>query len=316
MLNRDFTKSNKDYFSKNKVTLISIFVFLLIGLIFALSLGFNGNFEMKGYNEFTVSITESQLNNYKNYEKDIQKAVNNKNGNFSTISVFDQGDNTKLVVKYANNLSDEYQMQINIDIAEALEINQSNISSHSHVKATVKATDYVYTALAIILIITIASIFAYARYNGASALAIIISCVLGTLAYLSLASILRLTIGLSYFGMLVALNMLIVYFAILIFEKMHGERWLASRDYATAIQTAVKQSKFQMYFISIAVMIVGVLFILLSQNLIKYVAINILFIPVVVLAVGLYVLPFVWSVFITKCRSRNYKVKATEVEEK
>jgi hypothetical protein len=37
---------------------------------------------------------------------------------------------------------------------------------------------------------------------------------------------------------------------------------------------------------------------------------------VILLAVALYVIPFVWSVFITRCRQREYKIKPTSVETK
>ena len=46
MLKRDFTKSNKNYFAKNKFILISIAVFLLVGILIASIFGFNQNFEL------------------------------------------------------------------------------------------------------------------------------------------------------------------------------------------------------------------------------------------------------------------------------
>ena len=33
MLKRDFTKSNKEYFAKNKITLISVALFLVVGIL-------------------------------------------------------------------------------------------------------------------------------------------------------------------------------------------------------------------------------------------------------------------------------------------
>ena len=44
MLKRDFTKSNKDYFLKNKILLICVAAFLLIGILVASIFGMNGNF--------------------------------------------------------------------------------------------------------------------------------------------------------------------------------------------------------------------------------------------------------------------------------
>ena len=58
MLNRDFTKSNKNYFSKNKIWLISLITFLVVGILVAVIFGMNTNFELKGHYEFTVNVTE------------------------------------------------------------------------------------------------------------------------------------------------------------------------------------------------------------------------------------------------------------------
>ena len=54
MLKRDFAKSNKEYFSKNKVTLISVALFLIVGIIIWSIFGLNTNFEMSNHNEFSI----------------------------------------------------------------------------------------------------------------------------------------------------------------------------------------------------------------------------------------------------------------------
>lgn len=316
MLKRDFTKSNKDYFNKNKITLICLAVFLLVGIIIGAIFGMNGNFEIKGYNEFSVTVNESKVNDFNKYSDEISGILNDYNAKLDTISIYGEGDDSKFVVRYLNDLNNEQVVEINQLVAQKLEVNLDAVTEHNFVKPIVKNKDYVFTAVSILLIITIASIFAYIRYNGASALAIIIGCLLGTLGFMSLGTILRLTIGMSYFAMLVILNMLIVYSAVNLFETMHKSSWLMADDYDNAITTALKASKFRMSFISIALLVVGVLFVLAASSAIKYIALNIMFMAVVFLAVSWYVMPFVWSVFITRCRKRVYKVKASVVEDK
>ena len=51
---RDFTKSNKDYISKNKLPLMCVTLFLILGIVLFAIFGLNGNFELNGYNEFTI----------------------------------------------------------------------------------------------------------------------------------------------------------------------------------------------------------------------------------------------------------------------
>ena len=109
--------------------------------------------------------------------------------------------------------------------------------------------------------------------------------------------------------MLVILNLLIVYFAVNIFETMKDESWLNADDFQTAISSALSKNKFKICVFSVALMVAGLLFVLLSPATLKYVATNVLFIPVVALAMASYVIPFVWSLFITDCKKRQPKVK-------
>ena len=308
MLNRDFTKSNKYYFNKNKIVLIVLAAFLAVGIIVAAVFGMNGNFEFKGYNEFSVKVAYENSKEYNTYINKITNIVNTNGGKLDAVSYFDEGDNTKIVVRYMSNLSEDVKVEIEQQIVEQIGVDETDISDHVHVKPIVKAADYIYTATAILLLVTIATIFAYFRYNGASAISIIVSNVLGTLGFMCLGSILRLTIGMSYFAMLIILNMLIIYLAFNVFEHIREESWLSTNDYATAIKSAVNKSKFRVVVISVAIMLIGILFVILAPSAIKYVSLNIMFIAVTLLAVIWYVLPFVWSVFITK-NNRNITKK-------
>lgn len=314
MLNRDFTKSNKDFFNKNKIVLLVLTLFLIVGIVITAVFGMNGNFEFKGYNEFAVTVDYNKADQYNNYIAEITNIVNSKGGNVDTVSYYDEADNTRIVVRYMSNLSTEMKVEVEQQIVEKLGVEADDVSDHVFVKPIVKATDYIYTATAILLLVTIASIFAYFRYNGASAISIILTCALGTLAYMCLGSLLRLTIGMSYFAMLVALNMLIVYLAFNIFETIREENWLGSNDYSTALKSALTKSKARVGFVTVAVMVIGILFILLAPSAIKYVSLNIMFIAVTLLAAVWYVLPFAWSVFITKSKNKTFKVKSADTK--
>ena len=311
MLRRDFTKTNKEYFKKNRVVLISITLFLIVGILMFALLGMNGNFEIKGYNEFSVTVSEETTSNYSSHKSEISSVINSYNGKFDTILVYGEGDSTKYVIRYLNDINEASILEINELIAEEVDVDIDAVSEHIHVEGTLENKDYVYTAASILLVVVLATIFAYARYNGASALAMMFACLLGTIGFISFGSILRLSIGMSYFAMLVILNLLIVYLAISLFESMHKSSWLVSRDFETAIQTAIKNSKFRIGLISAGLIVIGLLFVLLAPLSIKYVAVNLMFIAVTLLAVVLYLIPFVWSVFITKCRIRDYKIKTT-----
>lgn len=314
MLKRNFNQSNKEYFAKYKFVLIGILAFLIIGLICGTVFGMKGNFEFTGYNEFSVTISSERSDKFSQYSTDIQGIVNSYGGNYDNVSVMDEGSDTKLVIRYLNDLTDENQDKINTAIIT--KVTDCVVSDHIEVAPTVRAVDYVYTAVTVLILLVIATLFACFRYNGASAIAVIISCLLGTMAYLSIGAILRLSIGLSYFAMLVILNVLIIYFALNIFEQIRLSSWLDDNKYDMAISNAMNKLKFRISLINILIMVFGVLFVLFAPSSIKYIALNIIFIPVVVLAVSLYVVPFVWSALITKAGNRKKSKVAKSTAEK
>lgn len=308
-MHRDFTKSNIEYFKKNKIAIIVLSVFLIVGILIGSIFGFKENFEFAGYSEFTVKVGSEADNNA--IIKNITQIVNDYGGDFDTASIYDVGDNTRIVIRYSNQLNEDKQNEVTTAIITKLNIEESAVSEHVNVSPIVSTKDYVYTACAILILIVLVSIFAYFRYNGASALSIIISSIIGTLSFLSIGAILRLTIGASYFAMIVALNVLIMYSNIAIFEEIKSTNWLSNSDYASAINHGVKNSKFKLCALNIAVLIMGLLFVLFAPSALKYVSLNIMFIAVVALAVALYVVPFVWSVFITHCKKPKLSVKVS-----
>lgn len=316
MLKRDFTKSNKEYFKNNRNYIIAFGVFLLVGILLFAILGMNGNFELKGYNEFSVVVTEKAKEDFSSQKREVSSIINSYDGKFDTMLIYGEGDDTKYVVRYLNDLNDETVLEINKLVAEKLGVELDVVSEHVKVDGSVQTKDYVYTSAAILVLITIVSIFSYVRYNAASSLAIILGCLLGTLGFMSFGSILRLSIGMSYFGMLIILNLLIMYLSINLFETMHKSSWLVSGDYETALQTALKASKFRTTVIAVGLILVGLLFVLIAPLTIKYTAVNIMFMAVTVLGVSLYLIPFVWSVFITMCRRREYKIKINNAKVK
>ena len=307
MLNRDFTKSNKDYFNKNKIVLIVLALFLVVCILLACTVKLRGNFELAGYNEFSVKIgSETKVNTA---SKKVEQVVKSYNSGFDTILVYGEGDDTQLVVRYLKDLSADEKTEIATKVAEKLGIGVENVSEHNHVAAVVKNTDYIFASVAILLLVALASLFAFIRYNGASALAVIISCLIGSAGFVSICAILRLTVGMSIFTIMIVLNLLIVYGCLNVFESMRKDSWLEAGDYANAIKTAMNQSKFRMNALAIAVFAFGLLFVFIAPSALKYVALNLMFVAVVELAVCLFVLPFVWSACITHCKKRVKKVK-------
>lgn len=321
MLKKDFKKSNIEYFKSNKFALIALTVFLIVGITLFAIFGLNGNFEVKGCYEFSVTVGENRTKKFVNDQRTISKIIDSYDGSFDTVSIYGEGDETQYIVRYINNIKEDDIEEINILVAEKLNVEASDISSHIRIKPVVKVSDYLFAGAAILIILLCATIFAYVRYNGASALALIFATIIGTFGFISIGAMMRLSVGANYLSMLVILNTLILYSGITLFENMHKSSWMISGDYSQAMAEGIKTSKFRVLFLSIATMAIGVAFVLFGTSTLKYSSLNILFIAVVHAFVSMYVIPFVWNVFILHCRKREYKVKAkaeniAQIEEK
>ena len=314
MLKKDFKQSNLRYLNDNKIALIMLAIFLVIGITMLSVWGLNGNFEMKGYYEFSVTVGEQQSENFVNDQREISKIIDSRKGNFDTISIYGEGDSKQYIVRYVNKIDTATIEEINITVADSLSVEVDEISEHLEIKPVVKTSDYLFAAASILVILLVATIFAYVRYNGASALAIILSSIIGTMCFLSICAILRLSVGMSYLAMLVILNILIIYSAIALFENMHKSSWLVSGDYNQALSEGIKASKSRILFIAVATMAIGVMFVLFGTTPIKYGSLNILFMAVIQAYVAMYIVPFVWNLFISHCRKREYKIKSTETK--
>ena len=147
----------------------------MLGILLFAIFGFNGNFEIKGYNEFSVSVPVEQAKSYADYQKTIAPIVNGNGGEFETISIFAEGDNTKIVVRYLNQISNQEKSHITTQVASKLGVELTDISAHNFVQPSVKNKDYIITAGIILLLVAVSTLFAYIRYNGASALAVVAS---------------------------------------------------------------------------------------------------------------------------------------------
>ena len=314
MLKKDFSASNKQYFAKNKFALLGVGLFIILGVLIAAIFGFNGNFEFKGYYEIEVAVGTGFTSSYAGK---IGNIINSYGGRYESYQVASVGDNTTVIIRYMKPISSEKQIEVNKKI-EQLSTNEVQISviiqdgcENGHVKVggSVTGKYYLYTALTILAVLMVATIFAYLRYNGASAITLVLSCLMATLGLLCVTALLRLTIGQSYFVMVVILNLLVILGCFGLFENIRETSWLKAGNYAQALEDAQNKIRLRLCVISIAVFVAGLLFAFISPTSIKYVALGLLFVSVVLLAVMLYVVPFVWSVLITFNKKQTTSTK-------
>ena len=98
MLKKDFKQSNLRYLNANKITLIILSLFLIIGITMLSVWGLNGNFEISGYYEFSVTVGEQQTEKFINDQREIAKIIDSRAGNFDTVSIYGEGDSKQYIV--------------------------------------------------------------------------------------------------------------------------------------------------------------------------------------------------------------------------
>lgn len=310
MLNRDFSKSNKNYFVKNRILITVIIGIILIGMLVAGFFGMNGNFEFTGYSEFSFTVgSDAKVSSYNTGVKNI---IENNGGKFDTLSLSGVGDDAAIIVRYIGDLTTEQQNAINDAISSKYQVSTDDVSSHVAVDPSITKADFIFTAAIILMLLAASTIFAYMRYNSASALAVILSNVIGILGFMSIGAIFRLQIGASYFAILLLLETLILFGCFIIFETIREESWLDVNDYSTAINSAMKKNRFRLCVLSCAVLLAGLLFVFFAPSAIKLISLNILFVAVAFLATMLYIVPFAWSIFITHSKRRPKSIKTTK----
>ena len=307
MLKRDFSKNNLAYFNKNKITLIVLALILIVGLIMGCTLGFNNNFELAGYQEFSVNISEENQSKIGDYVEDIKDILEVYDADYDSYQIAGQGDNTKIVIRYMSKLSETNITRVNNAVAEDLDVELIAISSHESVGSVVRASDFIYTAMIILLITAIASIFAYIRYNSASAVSIIIANIISTLLFLSASIIFRLKVAMSYFSMLIILNALVIYSSLIMFEHIKNGSWLHNKDFENAILDGRKSGFLRNSLIAVAMLLVGVAFVIFAPAPVKAISLNIVYMAVVYLFATQYIVPFVWNVCITRSKLKGPK---------
>ena len=320
MINRDFSKSGKQYIKQNKVVLIVLAVILALGIVMMCAFGFKGGADVSGYNNFSINIG-SIYESYKleDYTKQINENLSAYNGNLQSIQVAGEGDSTTLVIKYSGKLTDVEKL--NGDIANDLLVNLSKFSEHTKVGASLTSNDYIYAVACGLIILAIAVVYIAFRYNLACAITTFASSLLGVALLLALTAIFRLTINSSFLAINIITLLLIMGENLMFFDSLNKSRenLKDKNDRSAQLSNTLKTSTFRQKFMYGAIFALALIFVILMPNTIKQASLIMLFATIITLFVAVYALPFVWCLTITqvsdKIRVKKEKVvKATQTE--
>ena len=310
MINRDFSKSGKEYIKQNKVVLIVLAVIIALGVVMLAVFGFKGGSEVKGYNTFSVKMGITYYaGDLGEYTDSLKNAIAKNGGDLQSVQVTGEGDYTTLVVKYCGKIKDI--SELNADISSELKISVLQISEHSHVDASLTNKDYIYSIAGGLIILTLAAIYVAFRHNTACAITSIAGSILAVALLMAITAIFRLTINSSFLAINIITMLLVLGESFILFDGIDKERANNKSDRSVQLSNTLKANAFRQKIMYGALFAIALIFVILMPNTIKQASLIALFATVVALFVTIYALPLLWCLTITRV-SDKIRVKKVE----
>lgn len=311
MLNRDFSKSKREYLNKNKVLLIVLAVFLVVGIVVTSIFGFNANSDFTGGTvvdiELTQEISDKELDKY---ESKINSILAENDLSLHSVQLKGQGDYSVLEVKYTGNVTEDKINKVNAGFILELD-NIVQEFEHLEFSATVSSSDYIYTIMAGLIILVIASIFVLIRHNIAYAISLMGASLFSVLALLSTYGILRLQTSSAFFFIAIATMVYTVYESLILFEKMRDVASISENrnDKSLHIIEGMKKTTGRLQYTSLGLFFLGFVFVVFGTTLSRAIALGLMFAVVMALISISIVLPFIYNLTIEKVAIKVKKAK-------
>ena len=316
MINRDFTRSGKEYIKKNKIVLIALAAIIAVGIVMICAFGFKSGADINGYNTFSINIgTEYKSDNLGDYTQDINTNLSAYDAELQSVQLTGEGDGTTLVVKYMGKIKDV--SKLNMELAEDLKIDVSTISEHTEVSASLTNQDYIYTIACGLIIVTLAVIYIVCRYNLACGITALCASSLGFVLLMCLTSMFRLTINSSFLAINIITLLLILGESFMMFDRLEKERLELKdkNDRTTQLSNTLKANAFRQKLMYGSIFMVLLVFIILLPSTLKQASLIGLFAIVVAMFITVYALPFLWSLTITQVSDKIRAKKVKKVKE-
>ena len=312
MINRDFTKSNKQYIKQNKVVLISLALILILGLVITCIFGFKGGADVDGCNTFSINIgTEYDAEKLEDYTSNINAILTEHKAELLSVQITGEGSETTLVVKYSGEIKNV--INFNVEISNNFNLSYLSVSEHSTIGASVTSKDYIYALATGLIILALASVYISIKYNLACAITAMSGCALGVMLLLALTGLFRLTINSSFLTINIITLLLILAENLIMFDSLEKERAKLKdkNDRSTQLNNALQANAFRQKLTYGAIFAIALVFVILMPNTIKQASLIVLFASVVTMFVIVYALPFVWCLTIGQV-SDKIRVKKVE----
>lgn len=317
MLNRDFSKSKREYLKKNKALLIVLSLFIVVGIVMISVLGFNTNPEFSGGHvvdiKLTQEISDKQLDKY---EDKINSILADNNLSLYSVQLKGQGDNTVLEVKYTGKITEDKINKVNAGFVTELD-DIVNDFEHLEFSKVVSSSDYIYAIMTGLIILVLASIFVLIRHNIAYAISMMGASIFSVVGLMCVFGILRLEIGTSFLFILITSLIYTIYESLILFEKMRDVASLPENknDKSKHIVMGMKNTANRLQYTSLGLFFLGFVFVVFGTTLSRIIALGFMFAIILTLLSISIVLPFIYNLTIEKVTIKTRKVKSEKSSE-
>ncbi|MBQ8430785.1 MAG: hypothetical protein IJX26_02420, partial [Clostridia bacterium] len=310
MISRDFAQPKKEYLKKNKIALIIISAVVLVGLIVFGIFGLNGNPDFKGCNLVSINIGEDITN--KEFDKlsdKIETILAENKLDLYSVQIKGEGINTTLDVKYLGKVSDKKFEAVKVGFVAELDVEVSAISENQWLEKTVSSSDYIYTAVAILLVVLLASLFVLFRHNLSYALSLMGASLMSAIALICVFAIFRFEVNSAFFFAVAIASVYSIFEALILFENMRNvaQNPKYKDDKQNQIVLGVKRSANRMQFTTLGLFAVGLIFVIFGTSISRQVAISLMFSIIAGLSSVLFILPLIYNLTIDKVKIRKIK---------
>lgn len=316
MINRDFTRSGKEYVNKNKIVLIILAMIVAIGVVMMCVFGFKGGTDVAGYQTFSINIgSEYESDKMGDYTQEINAKLSSYDAELQSVQLTGEGDSTTLVVKYLGKVKDV--AKLNTKLAENLKLDVSTISAHTKVSANLTNNDYIYAIAGGLIILVLAVIYVACRYNLACAITALAGSIFGVILLMCLTAIFRLTVNSSFLAINIITLLLILGESFMMFDRLEKERFALKdkNDRATQLLNTLKANSFRQKLMYGSIFAILLVFVILMPSTIKQASLIGLFAIVAVMIVTVYALPFLWNLTITQVSDKIRVKKVKKVKQ-
>lgn len=314
MLNKPIFSETKFNFAKNaRYFVLGILCVILAGILIFAFFGINKSIEFTGGHSVTVTFGETIENDkvYYKHEAFLKRILKENGLKFHSSQRQGSDMETAIVLKYTGEVTDEKITIINDAIKTQYDLTDESISLHSVISKTEKGNALLWTAVAVLVILSIYCVFSLFRFNSANALASMITVLTSVILFAALVTLTRVSIGNAFWGLILFNVLFTIYQCNVLSETIRNKIESEGETFVKndIINDTLKSNLVRTVVISAVLLILSVLLVLLPSVSIKFVGLQLLFASMASVMSTLFIFTIMWLTLINFVKFKKKVMK-------